>query len=221
MFKTLAVEGEVKPEPSTLALALAEVGLSSTEEQVVAAIQQNLEPAASYLSKAAFLRVVECLQSPGNETRDSQHSLHDEDANSERPALTLVGGEGNNSEGPVIEEASVGCDARATLDFEPRVSVDVLEGDARVLADKYYPRVKQAMVDDINQVVDMKLQAFMATLPPVAPGLAKRLQQGWLKDNYVMHVSEVVERAPKTTWSFSPAVSLDEFESREVVRVGG
>ena len=90
-------------------------------------------------------------------------------AHSERPLLTLVGGEGSINEKPGIGGASVRCDARATLDFEPRVSVDVLEGDARVLAAKYYPRVKQAMVDDINQVVDMKLQAFMATLPPVTP----------------------------------------------------
>ena len=35
-------------------------------------------------------------------------------AYSERPLLTLVGGEGNNSEKPGIEEASVRCDARAT-----------------------------------------------------------------------------------------------------------
>ena len=100
-------------------------------------------------------------------------------------------------------------DSPASLDFEPRVSVAVLTGDARALANKYYPWVKQEMLAEINQVVDTKLQAFMANYPHVAPDVTDELQQGWLKDNYVTYVSEVVERFMKATWIFSPAVSLD------------
>ena len=89
--------------------------------------------------------------------------------------------------------------------------MDTLDVDARVFAEQVYARVEQAMVSEINQVVDTELQTFLSNLPQVFSGdLTRELQQGWLKDNYVKHVSEVVERSTKATWSFTPDVSLDQ-----------
>ena len=41
----------------------------------------------------------------------------------------------------------------------------VLEGEVRVLAATYYTKVEQAMVSEIDRVVDTALQIYLSTLP--------------------------------------------------------
>ena len=74
LFKKLAVEGEVKPEPPILVRELKALDLNLTEDQVLEATEQTLDPADSHFSQAAFLRFIESLRSRVYETQDSEHA---------------------------------------------------------------------------------------------------------------------------------------------------
>ena len=83
-------------------------------------------------------------------------------------------------------------------------------------AETYYAMVAKTMVADIDTVVDTALEGYLKTLPRSTPASVKEeLQQNWLKDNYVKHVSQVVEYATKATWCFQPAVSLAELSEKD------
>ena len=94
--------------------------------------------------------------------------------------------------------------------FEPRVRTDSLDVDAREFAEQVYARVEQAMVFEINQAVDTDLQSFLSTMPSLSEDAQQELVQGWLVQHYWKHVVAVVERCTKASWSFKPAVPLDQ-----------
>ena len=100
--------------------------------------------------------------------------------------------------------------------FEPRVGTDSLDVDARVCAEQVYARVEQAMVSEINQAVDTDLQSFLSTMPrSLSEDAQRELRQGWLVQHYWKHVAAVVERCTKASWSFKPAVPLDQLADEE------
>ena len=67
------------------------------------------------------------------------------------------------------------------------------------------------MVSEIDEYVDAQLHAFMKSVPLVLEeDSQQQLRRDWLKQHYVKHVATVVERCPKTRWSFKPAVTLEQ-----------
>ena len=58
MFNKLAVEGEVTPKPPGLVVALKDLDLNLTEEQVLEVTEKILKSTASHFSQTAFFRFV-------------------------------------------------------------------------------------------------------------------------------------------------------------------
>ena len=67
--------------------------------------------------------------------------------------------------GPHPQELGATPGTPLPWEFQPRVSMAVLEGEVRVLAATYYTKVEQAMVSEIDRVVDTALQIYLSTLP--------------------------------------------------------
>ena len=106
--------------------------------------------------------------------------------------------------------------ARAHWVFEPKVSMDTLDVDARVFAEEVFARVEQDMLTEINEAVDTDFQTLLSTMPrSLSEDAQQELRQRWLVQHYVKHVAAVVERRTKARWSFKPALALDELSDEE------
>ena len=206
LFDKLAIEEAVSSESAGLVVALVYLDLQVTEEQVVEATREILQPTEEQFSKDAFLRFVERLRPQPSATEGSTDAEAAADA---APDISVTEVYDNNS--PLVGKSG------ATLwVFEPRVSTDSLDVDARVCAEQVYARVEQAMVSEINQAVDMDLQSFLSTMPrSLSEDAQQQLRQGWLVQHYWKHVAAVVERCTKASWSFKPAVPLDQLADEE------
>ena len=221
LFDKLAIEEAVSSESAGLVEALVYLDLQVTEEQVVEATREILEPTEDRFSKDAFLRFVERLRPQPSATEGSKQPSLDASANSTllwrtdaeaaadaAPDISVTEVYDNNS--PLVGKSG------ATLwVFEPRVSTDSLDVDARVCAEQVYARVEQAMVPEIHQAVDTDLQSFLSTMPSLSEDAQQELVQGWLVQHYWKHVAAVVERCTKASWSFKPAVPLDQLADEE------
>ena len=217
LFKKLAHTGRVKPEPPRLVHELKNaLDIDFTEQHVTAAITQTLLPEDSDFSKDAFLQFVECLL-VGECKMDTEDTQRDTEHDSEDETRNLPGAASNM--GPHLPEVSSAPGTRASWEFSPRVSISDLTGDVRTLAEKYYAMVEKTMVSDIDKVVDAALERYLATLPRTrAAFVTEKVREAWLKDNYVKHVSEVVEGATTATWFFKPAVSPDHLSETDKLK---
>ena len=228
LFDKLAIEEAVSSESAGLVVALVYLDLQVTEEQVVEATREILQPTEEQFSKDAFLRFVERLRPQPSATEGSKQPSLDASANSTllwrtdaeaaadaAPGISVTEVYDSNSPNhlPLVgksgaEGSCVEADARALWVFEPRVSTDSLDVDARVCAEQVYARVEQA--------VDTDLQSFLSTMPrSLSEDAQRELRQGWLVQHYLKHVVAVVERCAKASWSFKPAVPLDQLSDEE------
>ena len=165
LFNNLANEEVVSSESAGLVVALASLDLQVTEEQVVEATREILQPTEKEFSKEAFLRFVDMLRP---QPSAAQPSL-DESADA-APVLSPtepapVDDDSSNTANSGAEASRVEAGDRALWVFEPRVRTDMLDVDARVLAEQVYARVEQAMVFEINEAADTDLQTFLSTMP--------------------------------------------------------
>ena len=217
LFNKLANDEEVvSSEAAGLVVALAYLDLQVTEEKVVEATREILQPTENQFSKDAFLRFVEWLRPQPSATEGSLQPSLDESENPEPLGPTPVGGESSIIAKSGAEASCVEAGVRALWVFEPKVSTDTLDVDARVFAEQVYARVEQAMVSEINQAVDTDLQSFLSTMPrSLSEDAQRELRQGWLAQHYVKHVAAVVERCTKARWSFKPALALDQLSDEE------
>ena len=200
LFDKLAIEEAVSSESAGLVVALVYLDLQVIEEQVVEATREILQPTEEQFSKDAFLRFVERLRPQPSATEGSKQPSLDASANSTllwrtdaeaaadaAPDISVTEVYDNNSPNhlPLVGKSGakgscVEADARALWVFEPRVSTDSLDVDARVCAEQVYARVEQAMVSEINQAVDTDLQSFLSTMPSLSEDAQQELVQGWL-----------------------------------------
>ena len=81
LFNQLAHEDKVSSEPAGLVAALVSLDLQVTEEQVVEATREILQPTENQFSKDAFLRFVERLRPQPSATEGSKQPSLDENAN--------------------------------------------------------------------------------------------------------------------------------------------
>ena len=205
LFNKLANEEAVSSESAGLVVALVYLDLQVTEEQVVEATREILQPTEKQFSKDAFLRFVDRLRPQPTATEGNS---------SNEPAP--VGCESSNTAKSGAEASCMEEAAGALWVFEPRVSLDTLDVDACVLAEQVHAKVEQAMVCEINEAVDTDLQTFLSTMPrSLSEDLQRELRQGWLVQHYVKHVAAVVERCTKASWSFKPAVALEQLSDEE------
>lgn len=217
LFNKLANDEEVvSSEAAGLVVALAYLDLQVTEEKVVEATREILQPTENQFSKDAFLRVVEWLRPQSSAAEGSLQPSLDESEKPELPGPTPVGCESSYIAKSGAEASCVEAGVGALWVFEPKVSTDTLDVDDRVFAEQVYARVEQAMVSEINQLVDTDLESFLSTMPrSLSEDAQRELRQGWLAQHYVKHVAAVVERCTRAKWSFKPALALDQLSDEE------
>ena len=204
LFNKLADEEGVSSEPAGLVVALTDLDLQVTEEQVVEVTREILGPTKEYFSKDAFSCFIERLRQQPSVQPDGESANPDSLESTE--AETRKSSSGSNAGASCAEGG-----ARGSWVFEPRVGLDVLDVHARVSAESVYARVDQTMVSDIDEAVDTALATFLSTLPCSLSEEARlELRQKWLMQHYVTQVAEVVERCRKASWSFKPALALEE-----------
>ena len=157
LFNQLANEEAVSSEAAGLVVALAYLDLQVTEERVIEATREILQPTENEFSKDAFVRFVTWLRPQPSATKGSVQSSLDESENPEPLGPTPVGGKSNNIAKSGAQAWCVEAGARAHWVLEPKVSMGTLDVDARVFAEQAYARVEQDMVTEINQAVDTDL----------------------------------------------------------------
>ena len=237
LFNRLANEDAVSSESAGLVVALAFLDLAVTEEEVVEATRQILQPMENQFSKDEFLRFTELLRDskqPSVEGSANREPLGPtqmwgtaaESAADAAPGVSatvpwpehpgLVGGESPEAAKSGAEASRVEDGVSALWVFEPQISTDLLDVDALLFAKQVYAKVEQEMVSEINEAVDTDFQTFLSTLPgALTENVQQALRQGWLVKHYVKLVAAVVERCTKAKWSFTPAVALDELSAEE------
>ena len=216
LFNKLAIEETVSSEPSGLVVAVAYLDLQVNVEKVVEATLEILGATENQFSKDLFLSFVERLRSQSTVIEGSVQPLVDEHDDPEPLVPTAVGGESNNIAESGTEASSVEYGASTLWVFEPKVSIETLDVEARASAKQVYAKVEQAMVSEINQAVEKDLQTFLSTMPrSLSEDAQGELRQGWLVQHYVKHVAAVVERSPKARWSFKPALTIDQLPEEE------
>ena len=161
LFNKLSTEDSVSSEPVGLVAALTDLDLQVTEEDVVEATRGILPTTENQFSKEDFFRFVEALRPQHPIMDGDKKSASDVSENFEQ--LSPTPGCAGGSDGPTaMTETPLSGSGWV---FHPRLSVDKLAGDARLVAEQVYAKVKENMMADIDRYVDAEREKFVSQMP--------------------------------------------------------